>query len=159
MANQSCSVELKVSKREMEASKNLSNVNPEAWRILTTLNFCLAKIVGKYAAYPHVDSAAFDRIHNAVAEGLSGLSKGKGGARIGDFCQELRAVANCPVAELLRPGGADATDRRITAIAQAVRQNAGLKDEVFRELVTGLLSWDSADKTVILDALLTIIRG
>lgn len=141
-------------KKKMD--RNVSEVVPEAWRIATTLNFCLAKIVGKYAAYPQVDSQVFRRIRSAVESGLRRRSRE---AKLGDFCQELRAVASCPTAELLRSAGSDETDSRIAAIAQVVREYASLDDALFRELLTGLLSWEPKDKDVILKALVGIVRG
>jgi hypothetical protein len=140
----------------MEARKDLSQREEEAWRIVSALNFCLAKIVGKYADYPRIDPAVFQKIHNAIREGLS---RSREKLVIGDLCQELRSVVSCPVAELLRPSGAEGVDTRITAIAQVVRQGSRLRDEVFRELLTGLLSWERRDKEVILKALTGIIRG
>jgi hypothetical protein len=139
----------------METRKR-RNRNDEAWRIATAVNICLAKVVGKYAAYPEVDAAAFKRVHDAVWEGLERLAAD---ARLGDFCQELRSVVNCPVAELLRPDGADELDAKITAIAQVVRVRTGLNDEVFREVLQGLLSWEAGDRQTILDALAGIIRS
>ena len=68
-------------------------------------------------------------------------------------------MVTCPVSELLRPEGADDVDVRLTAIAQVVRERARLGDETFRELLTSLLSWEPADKTIILRALTGIIRG
>jgi hypothetical protein len=130
--------------------------NAEAWRIATTVNFCLAKVVGKYAAYPEVDPSAFKRVHDAVAGGLERLVAD---SLLGDFCQELRSVVNCHVAELLRPEGADDTDTRITAIAQVVRIRTGLGDDIFREILEGLLSWEPGDKLMILDALVGVIRS
>ena len=140
----------------MEARRHLSEREQESWRIATALNFCLAKIVGKYAAYPGIDPGAFKRVHNAISQGLS---RGKEAPRIGDFCQELRGVVSCPVAELLRAKGADEVDTRITAIAQVIRERTALQDGVFRELLTGLLSWERRDKEVILRALTGIIKS
>jgi len=139
-----------------KTGRNVSEMEPEAWRIATTLNFCLAKIVGKYAAYPRVDSQVFHRIRSTVESGLRRRGRE---AKLGDFCQELRAVASCPMAELLRSAGSDATDCRIAAIAQVVREYASLDDALFRELLTGLLSWEPKDKKVILNALVGIVRG
>jgi hypothetical protein len=133
-----------------------SKQNAEAWRIATTVNFCLAKVVGKYAAYPEVDLVAFKRVHDAVEEGLERLVAD---SLLGDFCQELRSVISCHVAELLRPEGADEIDARITAIAQVVRVRTGLNDALFREILEGLLSWEPCDKQLILDALTGIING
>jgi hypothetical protein len=50
-------------------------------------------------------------------------------------------------------------DTRITAVAQVVRQNTGMPESTFRELLSGLLSWGERDKSVILGALVEIIRG
>ncbi|HVR74746.1 MAG TPA: hypothetical protein VMT52_10460 [Planctomycetota bacterium] len=140
----------------METDRNLSSTEREAWRIAQALNFCLSKIVGKYAAYPEVDLEVFRRIHAAVEEGLY---HGKRGLKLKSFCQELRAVTSCPVSELLRSEGADDTDTRIAAVAQVVREHAGLSDAVFRELVTGILSWQPGDKSMILEAMVSIIRS
>jgi hypothetical protein len=140
----------------MEKQPHTSNADPDTWRIATTLNFLLSKIVGKYVAYPEVDAEAFQRIHSSVAAGLQRL---RAGSRLGDFCQELRAVVSCPVGELLRAEGAGDVDTRITAVAQVVRQNTGMSEETFRELLSGLLSWGDRDKTVILNALVEIIRS
>jgi len=144
------------SKREIESDSSVSDAYPKACRILTTLNFCLSKIVGKYAAYPDVDSAAYRRIHSALSVVMTRQSST---SALGDYCQELRAVATCPVSELLRPREADDVDTRITAIAQVVRQHTGIDDTSFRELLTGLLSWSLPDKMVILETLVGIIRG
>ena len=127
----------------------------EAWRIATTLNLDLPKIVAKYPAYPKVDSHVFHRMRSAIEAGLRQRSHE---AKLGDFCQELRAVASCPTAELLRSAGSDATDCRIAAIAQVVHEYASLDEDLFRELLTGLLSWEPKDKKVILDALVGIVR-
>jgi len=140
-----------------KTSRDLSNSGPpEAWHIATALNICIAKVVGKYTAYPQVDSEAFHRVFSTVEKGLRGRWQE---AKLGDFCQELRAVASCPIRELLRSAGADDTDTRIAAIAQVVRVHAGLSDDVFREILTGLLSWEAEDKNVILEALVRIVRG
>jgi len=145
-----------MTRKAMEKQPHTSNLDPETWRIATTLNFLLSKIVGKYAAYPEVDPEAFQRIHSTVAAGLQKL---RAGSRLGDFCQELRSVLSCPVEELLRAEGADDVDTRITAVAQVVRQNTGMPESTFRELLSGLLSWGERDKSVILGALVEIIRG
>ena len=139
-----------------KTDRSVYELEPEAWRIATTLNFCLAKIVGKYAAYPKVDTHAFHRVRSAIE---TGLKKRSHEVKLGDFCQELRAVASCPSAELLRSAGSDATDCRIAAIAQVVHEYASLDEDIFRELLTGLLSWEPKDKKVILKALSGIIRG
>lgn len=144
------------STRDLEAERRALESYPAAWRLVSTLNLCLAKIVGKYAAYPAVDSAAFERVHAALTRGIN---QKKSPAELGDFCQELRAVVNCPVQELLRPRGADDTDARLSAIACVVRVHAALADEIFRELLTGLLSWSPNDKALILKTLQAIIRG
>jgi len=146
----------RMTRKAMEKQPHTSNLDPETWRIATTLNFLLSKIVGKYAAYPEVDPEAFQRIHSTVAAGLQKL---RAGSRLGDFCQELRSVLSCPVEELLRAEGADDVDTRITAVAQVVRQNTGMPESTFRELLSGLLSWGERDKSVILGALVEIIRG
>lgn len=144
------------SKWDVEADRRALEVYPLAWRLVTTLNLCVARVVGKYAAYPSVDPATFQRIHAALTRGLN---RRKSAAELGDFCQELRSVAGCPMGELLRPKGADDTDARISAIAQAIRTHAELDDATYRELLTGLLSWSPSDKALILSALLGVIRG
>jgi hypothetical protein len=140
----------------MEPKRQVTNREAEAWRIAITLSFCMAKIVGKFKAYPEVDSGVFHRLHQTIGRGMTRL---RARSTLGDFCQELRAVTACPAAELLRPSGADDTDARITAIAQVVRQRTGLDDDVFRDLLSGLLSWEPTDKAVILEALTGIIRS
>ncbi len=144
------------STRDVEADRRALEAYPAAWRLVTTLHLCLAKIVGKYAAYPAVDTATFERIHGALARGIN---RKKSPSELGDFCQELRAVVNCPLQELIRPRGADEVDTRLSAIAQVVRAHAQLPDALFRELLTGLLSWSPSDKALILKTLQTIIRG
>lgn len=141
---------------DVEAERRALDAYPTVWRIVTTLNLCIAKIVGKYAAYPSVDTAAFERVHGALTRGLN---RKKSPSELANFCQELRAVVNCPVCELIRPKGADDTDTRLSAIAFVVRTHAGLDDLLLSEIVTGLLSWNAADKALILKTLQTIIRG
>lgn len=141
---------------DVEAERRALDAYPAVWRIVTTLNLCLSKIVGKYTAYPAVDAAAFERIQGALTRGLN---RKKSPSELANFCQELRAVVNCPVRELIRPEGADDTDTRLSAIAYAVRTHADLDDALFRELLAGLLSWNAADKALILKTLQTIIRG
>jgi hypothetical protein len=68
-------------------------------------------------------------------------------------------VAKCPARELLSFPRAGEIDARIAAIAQVVSQNAQLKEESFRELLTALLSWQDTDKRLILDVLTEIIHG
>src|SRR5262245_35056221 len=109
----------------MEANKEA--LENEARRIASSVTICLSKIIGRYAAYPNVDSAAYRRIHEAIERGLG---KGRSSARVRNFCQELRAVTSCPIRELLRSEGADDTDARLVAIAQAVREHCGLDDEL-----------------------------
>lgn len=131
-------------------------VYPRSWRIATTLHDCLSRIVGKYTAYPNVDSSTFRRMHKALN---GGISQQETSMDLGNYCQELRAVTACDPRELLKPRDADDTDARIMAIAQVVRGHAALDDKTFRELLTGLLSWSPADKAVIQDTLVRIIRS
>ncbi|MBI4601502.1 MAG: hypothetical protein HY721_06000 [Planctomycetes bacterium] len=138
----------------MEANKD-SRLETEAWRIAADVNFCVSKIVGRYAAYPQVDAGAFRRVHTTVDRGLKRLK----GSAVRDLCQELRAVTSCHVSELLRAQGADETDTRIVAIAQVLRERCGIPDDLFREVLAGLLSWTPGDKLVILDALVKVIRA
>lgn len=144
------------SKWDVEADRRALEVYPLAWRLVTTLNLCVAKIVGKFTAYPSVDPATFQRIHASLTRGLN---RKKSAPELGDYCQELRSVVACPVSELLRPPGADDTDARISAVAHVMRTHAKLDDPTYRELLTGLLSWSAPDKALILSALLGVIRG
>jgi hypothetical protein len=127
----------------------------EAWRIASDVNYCIAKIVGKFVAYPDVDREAFRRVHGAIRRGLRTSARERG---VQDFCQELRAVISCPLTELLRPPCADGVDTRLAAIAQVVRDHSGLDDDLFGELIQGLLSWRRQDREVILDTLSGLIR-
>jgi hypothetical protein len=138
----------------MEANKQA--LETEAWRIASSLAFCLSKIIGRYTAYPNVDTAAFRRIHDAMERGLR---RGRSSAKVRNFCQDLRAVTSCPIRELLRAEGADDTDARLVAIAQSVREHCGLDDELFRELLTGVLSWTPKDKARILETVVAIVRS
>jgi hypothetical protein len=140
----------------MEIEKNRAQPNSRPRRIAEDLALCLSKIVGKFAAYPEVDPAAFQRMHSALERGLVSMDSP---ARLGDYCQELRSVAKCPARELLSFPRAGEIDARIAAIAQVVSQNAQLKEESFRELLTALLSWQDTDKRLILDVLTEIIHG
>jgi hypothetical protein len=140
----------------METGKNTSSKEQKARQTLADLHVCLAKIVGKYAAYPEVDAAVFRRLHSSMEEGLR---RGAGGPKLGDYCQEMRAVLSCPAAELLQFADADETDLRLAAIAQVVRQRARLAEGAFRELLTGLLSWERVDKSAILEAVTAIVRS
>lgn len=126
-----------------------------ARRILRDVSICLGKIVGKYTGYPHVDAEASQRVQCALEQGLTA---GKSAAKLGDTCQELRAVTSCSPRELLSFPGADEPDLRIAAILQALRARAQLSDELFREVLTASLSWERVDKCVILEALTQIIR-
>ncbi len=139
----------------METGKEKTTTERRARQVLADINFCLSKVAGTYAAYPNVDAAVFRRMHAALGEGLVRRDKG---STLGDFCQELRAVMSCPVAELLRFAGADDTDTRLAAIAQVLRERARLEEDVFRELLTGLLSWERKDKAAILEAVTAIVR-
>ena len=142
-------------KWDVEAEGTAYEAFPRAWHVTTTFIFCLAKIAGKYAAYPEVDAATFDRLHAALTRGIN---RRKTAGSLGDFCQELRSVANCPPAELLTPEGADEADSRLNAIAHVVRRHAALDATTFRELLRALLAWNPPDKALILKALLAIIR-
>jgi hypothetical protein len=143
-------------KGDVEARGEAGEAPPKAWHIATTLVFCLSKIVGKYAAYPEVDQATFENMNSALTRGLI---HNKTASALGDFCQELRSVTNCPVKELLAPRGADDNDIRLSAIAHVVRRYAELDEATFRELLTALLSWSPADKALIRKAVVSVIRG
>lgn len=142
--------------RDVEADHSVRDVVPRAWRLVHSLNFCISKVIGKYAAYPAVDPDVFQRVHDALARGTSEIQTT---AELGNYCQELRGVANCPAVELLHPPGADDTDARISAVAHVVRRHTRIDDSLFRELITGLLSWSPADKKLILTTLQSIIRS
>jgi hypothetical protein len=141
--------------KDVGSEQNVSKLQSQAWRTVSTVFICLSKIVGKYVAYPSVDGPTAERIDSVLTQGLSRRAP----AEVGDFCQELRAVSNCPISELIRPKGADETDTRITAFAQVVRSYASLNDADFKEILTALLSWSPPDKTVILSTLVGIVRG
>lgn len=148
----------------METGKNTSSREQRARQTLADLHLCLAKVVGKYAAYPEVDASVLRKLHTAMEGGVcrNADSPAPGPAhrpKLGDYCQELRAVLSCPLAELLQFAGADETDLRLTAVAQVVRQRAKLEEGAFRELLTGLLSWERVDKGAILEAVTAIVRS
>lgn len=149
----------------MKPSEDAAKVAEEARRIAKGVAFCLSTVLGKYAAYPKVDESTFERVHTRIATGLTGLN----GRSIGDFCQELRAMTSCPGCELLKPervvdrhGDAqqlDEVELRLISIADVVRRGARLSHAEFKEILIGLLSWDTKDRGVILDTLVSIIRG
>jgi hypothetical protein len=113
---------------------------------------CLSKIAGKAAAYPAVDTMAFQRFHSALLPGL----KAK---KLGDYCQELRAVAKCPARELVSFPRTNEVEARIAAIVNVVSQRAELTEDTFRDLLTAVLSWSSKDQGLILGVLTDIIHG
>lgn len=140
----------------MVEDRRPAKVRDEAWTILRNVSLVLAKVVGKCQGYPDVDRASFTRVHKALEKGL--IAPPRTTAAV-DTCQELRAITVCPIAELLRPGEASDLDTRLAAIAQVLRERAGLSPEVFREIVVGLLSWREPDKQTLLDSLSSIIWG
>lgn len=151
--------------RAMKPSRDAAKVAEEARRISKGVAFCVSTVVGKYTAYPQVDERTFERIHKRIASGFSDFDS----RSIGDFCQELRAMVSCPSSELLQPervvdknGEAqrlDEVELRLISIADVVRRGARLSHREFKEILVGLLSWDVKDRRVILDTLVSIIRG
>ena len=149
----------------MAPEKDVSKVEGEALRISKGITFCVATVIGKYTSFPDVDEPTFSRVHQKITAGLLFHRRNS----IGDFCQELRGVIACPVSELLHPERVtdadgnddhlDETELRLIAIADVVRRNANISDALFRELLTGLLSWDANDRVIILDTLINIVRG
>ena len=149
----------------MKPSEDAAKVMGEAWRISSRLAFCVATVMGKYAAYPQVDDPTYERIHKRIVAGFSHFT----GISAGNFCQELRAVISCPAAELLRPervvdrrGEArelDEVELRLISLADVLRRGARLSHSEFKEILIGLLSWAPEDRAVILGTLENIIRG
>ncbi len=148
----------------MQPKKDALAIEEEALKIARSVAFCVATVVGKYACYPNVDEATFERIHKRITGGLT-----KRRRSIRDVCQELRAVTSCHVKELVEPERVvdsdgnreelDEAELRLVAIADVIRRSSRLPNSVFREILTGLLSWDPPDRLVILDTLTSIIRG
>lgn len=149
----------------MTPRKDAFTTEKQALRISRGITFCVATVVGKYASFPDVDEPTFQRVHQKITAGL--LFHRREGIR--DFCQELRGIIACPVAELLHPDRVldtdgnddrlDETELRLIAIADVLRRNANLSNRLFREMLTGLLAWDANDRNVILDTLVKIVRG
>jgi hypothetical protein len=139
----------------MSIQRQTPPTESECWRVASAFNYCLAKIVGKFAGYPQVDPAAFHRMHEAIGRGLASRRRA---ARIGDFCQALRGIVACPIEELIGPPETDAVDIRLASIAQVVREGASLEHGLFEDLIRGLLSWNRTDKQVILRTLSSILQ-
>ncbi len=78
-------------------------------------------------------------------------------------------MVTCPSAELLQPERVlgksgesqqlDEVELRLISIADVVRRGAHLTHREFKEVLVALLSWDAKDRRVILDTLVSIIRG
>ncbi len=149
----------------MKPSEDAAKVAEEARRISRGVAFCVSTVLGKYAAYPQVDESTFERVHKRIGDGFDQYT----GRSIGDFCQELRAMVSCPSCELLQPERVvdrngesqrlDEVELRLISIADVVRRGAHLSHREFKEILIGLLSWDARDRRVILDTLVSIIRG
>ena len=149
----------------MKPSEDAAKVAEEARRISKGVAFCVSTVVGKYAAYPQVDEPTFERVHKRIGTGFGQFNS----RSIGDFCQELRAMVSCPSSELLQPERVvdksgesqrlDEVELRLISIADVVRRGAHLTHREFKEVLVGLLSWDTKDRRVILDTLVSIIRG
>ena len=145
--------------------QDTARAEQEAHKIAKGVAFCLATVVGKYAAYPQVDETTFERVHQKITAGLIFHC----GRSLGNFCQELRAVISCPVGELIRPENIvdangnpkefDETELRLIALSDVVRSGSRLSSSMFREMLTGVLSWDAPDRRVILNTLTNIVRG
>lgn len=153
---------LPAERMDMKPSEDAARVAEEARRISRGVAFCVSTVVGKYAAYPQVDEPTFERVHQRIGSGFDQFKQS-----IGDLCQELRAVISCPSSELLQPIAdkrseakpLDEVELRLISIADVVRRGAHLNHREFREVLVALLSWDPKDRQVILDTLVSIIRG